>query len=105
MVNSFQSFFKVLRTPAYKQELEKQFAPAAAGPDADPEQGAFELVNDEESRRKISEATYSERVEGFGEWQVYITDKARGDLKSLRRKSAATLSVVLKKIRYSRPVH
>ena len=45
-------------------------------------------------------ALYFDTVDGFGDWRIYISTRADGNLRETRKKDPALFKIIIKKIKY-----
>lgn len=45
-------------------------------------------------------ALYFDTVEGFGDWRIYISTRADGNLRETRKKDPTLFKIIIKKIKY-----
>ena len=53
----------------------------------------------------MSAALYFDDIEGFGEWSILLSNRARKDLRNFKRADGAMFRIIMKKIKWDPAPH
>ena len=90
-----------MRQPDLEEVFRKSYIPESVATDVEssPETVTAQAVPIAYPQvQPMKAALYFDSVEGFGEWQIYLSTRANKNMRETRRKDPALFEIIVKKI-------